>query len=128
MNPASSAQASRTASWQTSSSSTAATRPNAGAGVRQQLFIDDINQAIGDDARLKEQHPSQGLQHEELMALRRERDRLAPMCTDEAGALDLAPHLGERVTRLLTAAVHGVGLAVGDHQAQQVPSVSLHVH
>ena len=127
MNPASSAQLSRTAPYQSTSSSTAAIRPNARPSVRRQLFIDDINQAIGDDAKLKEQYPSQGLQHEELTALRRERDRLAPMCTDDAGALELAPHLGKRVTRLLTAAVHGVGLTIADHQAQQLPSVSFHV-
>ncbi|MBC7379391.1 MAG: hypothetical protein H7346_18390, partial [Burkholderiaceae bacterium] len=74
-----------------------------------------IQRALDDDARLKAQDPSAGLPQDELTALQREADRLAPMCTADASSLVLAEGLHLRVRNILTAAAERVGLMVIDH-------------
>ncbi|WP_048438929.1 hypothetical protein [Caenimonas sp. SL110] len=126
MHSTSSVRLSPTASPKTITFNTAAAPPyahaNATEGVRQQLFIDNINQAIGDDATLKAHDASHVLAHEELTALHRERDRVAPMCTDQAAALVLSEHLSEPVRRLVTGALQAAGFTVADYQAVPVAS------
>ncbi|MRD46215.1 hypothetical protein GHT07_02915 [Caenimonas koreensis DSM 17982] len=129
MNPASSVQQSKPASYPFNASGIAGAQLGASVSIdAQKRFVASINRAIGDDTALKEEDPSNGLTHQELTALRRERDRLAPLCTDDAGALALAVDLSAPVRRVLTDALCGVGLTVVDHQASQQPRVSFHLH
>ena len=97
-------------------------------GVSRQLFIHDINLALENDEMLKAKHPTQGLQPDEVTAILREMERLAPLCTDEASSLTLAAHLSDRVRAALTDAVLGAGLTVIDHDAQDVPASAFHFH
>lgn len=100
---------------QPAAASAGAAREEPRAGVRAQRFVDLINQALDDDARLKADDPRLGLSQQELTTLQRERDRLAPLCDDAAGSLALAAHLGDRVTNTLVAAARGAGLGVSGY-------------
>ncbi|WP_395687659.1 hypothetical protein [Caenimonas koreensis] len=121
MNPLSNGQAGRATVYPFNPSGRAASgQPGSPAGAdAKQRFIDEVTRGINGDARLKELNPNYGLAHEELVDLVHERDRLAQICTDDAAALELAPHLSEPVARLLKRALAAAGVTVVDHQASQ---------
>lgn len=124
MNLAPGAHGYRNAVQQPAGANAGPAQRSADTGARRQLFIDDINKALEDDKQLKAQDPSQGLQQDELTVLLRERDRLAPLCTDEASALTLAEDLGDHVRNVLTVAARQAGLTVVGHDFQCVSSMS----
>lgn len=98
-------------------------------GLRAHLFHDHIDQVLADEALFQSRGCTGNfLQSDEVTALLRERDRLVPLCTDDANSLTLAENLSDRVKTILTAAAQSVHLTVVDYGARQEPSVAFHFH
>jgi hypothetical protein len=100
-------------------------RPN----LRTHLFQDHIDKVLSEQAFFQSRGCTGNfLQSDEVTVLMRERDRLGPLCTDDASSLTLAEDLSNRVKTVLTAAAQSVRLTVVDYGARQEPSVAFHIH